>query len=320
MIRICKICGTEIEGTARKNYCPQCVKIRIAERNKERKEEKADPVELALENSRSLAEMQAEREAHKGLVLRRCKKCGTDYWVKAGDSYLCPSCAEEARKNGVFVNRTCASCGITFLGYPRSKYCPDCRKEAQKAANKRYKEQKKAGKTRQIGSTDICQNCGKPYTVTSGLQRYCPDCSEYVVADNIRQHKKEYMEGNREYFNALHKKNRTGRRVCVICGKTFDSPTCTTVCSADCAAEQMRRNRVQAQVNAGRAKPIRLLGPRGPVNPQSGIPGIHYHPGTGKWELVEKGQYCGLYDTVTAANEEREKILKLIDEIEEEGK
>lgn len=99
-----------------------------------------------------------------------------------------------------------------------------------------------------------------------------------------------------------------------ICGKTFDSPTPTTTCSADCAAELKRRTHVRAQVNIGRAKPIRLLGPRGPVHPQSGIPGIHYHPKSGKWELVLDKKYCGLYDTVAEASKARDKILKSMEE------
>lgn len=253
-----------------------------------------------------------EREGggHKGLVLRRCKSCGTDYWTKPGDSYLCPVCAEQSKKEGVRLNRTCETCGITFLGYPRSKYCPECRKAAQSEASKRCKERKRAGKVREIGSADICQNCGQPYIVTSGLQRYCPDCAKTVVRDNIRAHKREYMADNREYFNALHREARKQRRVCVICGKTFDSPTCTTVCSSECAAEQTRRNHVRAQVKAGRAKPDRLLGPRGPVHPQSGVPGVHYHPHTGKWELVVDGKYYGLYDTIDAATATKEKIVR----------
>lgn len=320
--KICSRCGQSYMGTQRSKYCPDCKKKSredSAKKSMKKLREKRrttpidkenDPVILALENAAAITAQQAERETHKGLVLRRCKKCGTDYWTKPGDSYLCPACAEKSRREGVLGNRTCADCGVTFLGYPRSKRCPACQREARKEAYRRSKERKKAGTTRPIGSTDICQNCGQPYTVTSGLQRYCPDCAKTVVAENVRQHKRDYMAENRDHFDALKKEYRSGRRVCVICGKTFDSPTCTTVCSADCAAEQLRRTRVRAQVNAGRAKPVRLLGPRGAVNPQSGIPGIHYHPKTGKWELVINDQYCGLYDTVAAANEEREKILK----------
>lgn len=311
--KTCALCGRPYSGSKSSKYCPDC-----RGKKKPRAAAAADPVQTALENAEEIARQQAEREAHKGLVLRRCKKCGTDYWTKPGDSYLCPACHETALKSGVLGNRTCASCGITFLGYPRSKRCPACQKEAKMEATRRYKERQKAGTNRPIGSTDICQNCGKPYTVTSGLQRYCPDCAKTVVQENIRQHKREYMADNREHFDALKKDYRSGRRVCVICGKTFDSPTCTTVCSADCAAEQLRRTHVRALVNAGRAKPVRLLGPRGPVNPQSGIPGVHYHPGTGKWELVVNGQYCGLYSTAAEAGEEREKVLKLIAEIKEE--
>lgn len=312
ILKVCKMCGTSFYGYRASQFCKDCAKIRKAQRQDERnqKTRDIDTVEEALKNASEIQRQELERQSKKGLVPRKCKKCGEVYWTRSNDSYLCPKCAEESRKTGVYQNRICATCGITFLGYPRSKYCPECQKTAKVEAAKRCKERKKAGKVREIGSTDICQHCGKPYIVTSGLQRYCPDCSKYVVADNIREHKREYMDQNRERFNEHHREMRKERRVCVICGKTFDSPTCTSVCSADCAAEQLRRNNVRGQVNAGRAKPIRLLGPRGPVNPQSGIPGIHLHPKTGKWELVLDGKYCGLYDTVADASAAREEILK----------
>lgn len=312
ILKTCVMCGKSFYGWTSAKYCDECKKLRNTERVKGKNEKRReyDKVEEALKNASELKRQELERQSKRGLVPRKCKKCGEVYWTKSNDSYLCPKCAEENRKNGVYQNRICATCGVTFLGYPRSKYCPECAKAAKSEASRRCKERKKAGKVRAIGSTDICKNCGKPYIVTAGLQCYCPDCSEYAVAENIRKHKREYMEQNRERFNEHHREMRKGRRVCVICGKTFDSPTGTSVCSADCAAEQLRRNNVRSQVNAGRAKPIRLLGKRGAVNPQSGIPGIHLHPSTGKWELVLNGKYCGLYDTVTAASAARDEILK----------
>lgn len=321
--KTCAICGKSFCGYSRSKYCPACAEERSAQVQQKSRHEhprkggpipQADPVVQALYNAAAITQQEMDRQEKRGLSPRKCKSCGIIYWTKAGDSYLCQKCAEDKRKNGVYKNRICATCGKTFLGYPRSKYCPECQKAAKLETARRSRERKKAGTTRAIGSTDICQNCGQPYIVTSGLQRYCPDCSKYVVQDNIRQHKREYMAENREYFNAYHQAMRSQRRVCVICGKTFDSPTNTTVCSADCAEEQMRRTHTRAQVNAGRAKPVRLLGPRGPVNPQSGIPGVHYHPGTGKWELVLDKKYCGLYDTVAAAAAARDEILKNMEE------
>lgn len=305
--KVCVICGKTFWGYPHSKYCSACAEERTLQF---RSVPQPDPVIQALHNAATITQQEIDRQAKRGLSPRKCKACGTIYWTKAGDSYLCPKCAESKKKTGVYQSRICVTCGKTFLGYPRSKYCPDCRKDAQREATKRSRARKKAGTVRPIGSVDICQNCGKPYIVTSGLQRYCPDCSKYVVADNIREHKREYMEQNRERFDKHHREMRKGRRVCVICGKTFDSPTNTTVCSADCAEEQTRRTRVRAQVNAGRAKPVRLLGPRGAVNPQSGIPGVHYHPCTGKWELVVEKKYCGLYNTVADAVAARDEILK----------
>lgn len=316
VLKVCELCGHPFYGGPWSKYCEDCAKVRRAAHTKEYRDKKAskDNVVEALQNASEITRMELDRQSKKGLVPRKCKKCGEVYWTKSNDSYLCPRCAEENRKNGVYQNRICATCGISFLGYPRSKYCPECAKAAQREAEKRSRARKKAGKTRSLGSIDICQNCGKPYTVTSGLQKYCPDCSKYVVGENIKELKRAYMEQNREYFNELHRKARQGRRVCVICGKTFDSSTNTSTCSADCEAELTHRRNTRAAVKKGRTKPIRLLGRRGPVNPQSGVPGIHYHAKTGKWELVLNHKYCGLYDTVAEAAEEREKILKQEDD------
>ena len=61
------------------------------------------------------------------------------------------------------------------MGYPASKYCPDCRVEAERERNRKYKRN---GSARKIGSTDLCEKCGKEYIVTSGLQKYCPECAK----------------------------------------------------------------------------------------------------------------------------------------------
>lgn len=138
-------------------------------------------------------------------------------------------------------------CGAEFEGYPRSKYCPVCQKIEKAEASRKSKQRKKSGTTRAIGSIDICQNCGQPYTVTGGLQKYCPDCAEKVTKENIQSHKRTYNADRAEQLNAHKDEMRSNRRVCVVCGKTFDSRTRTITCSPECAkirADQMRkRNR-----------------------------------------------------------------------------
>lgn len=223
MKRICLRCGAEFEGYPRTRYCPDC---------------KAK--EKLLKN--------ASKPVKSGKALRKCKCCDKNFWADAGsDVYMCPECAQKARSGSVLRTRVCQMCGVEFEGYPRSKYCPDCQKIAKAEASRKSKQRKKSGTTRAIGSIDICQNCGQPYTVTGGLQKYCPDCAEKVTRENIQAHKRTYNADRAEQLNAHKDEMRSNRRVCVVCGKTFDSKTRTITCSPECAkirAEQMRkRNR-----------------------------------------------------------------------------
>ena len=112
----------------------------------------------------------------------------------------------------------------------------------------------KNGTTRKLGSTDICQSCGAPYTVVSGLQRYCPECAKIVVQDNIRNHKREYMWENRAEKGEQKKERRSMRRICVICGKAFDSKTCTNVCSPECKKIRNREFQKRADIKRGKQK------------------------------------------------------------------
>ena len=79
--------------------------------------------------------------------------------------------------------RECIQCGAAFKGGPRAWYCPECRAERIKQADREAKKRKSEGKVRKIGSTDFCKRCGKPYTVNSGKQMYCPECSEEAVKE-----------------------------------------------------------------------------------------------------------------------------------------
>ena len=81
------------------------------------------------------------------------------------------------------------------------------------------------------------------------------------------------------------------QHVCKRCGKIYLTDKPDSSCCPACAAE----------VRRGRAKPERLLGKAEHKNPQSGVPGITWHKKTGRWQLVIKGKYCGLYDTVEDA-------------------
>lgn len=235
-----------------------------------------------------------------------CKKCGKIYLTDHPDSWYCPECADSSRRS-VYRTKTCATCGVEFVGYPRSKYCPACQAESRRAASRNHK---RSGPARPIGSTDLCQACGKPYTVNSGRQRYCPECARSVVREHVLAAKREYAAAHRDEDNARKQEMRKDRRVCAVCGNPFSAPTSTVTCSPECAAEYKRQRQAQTDVKRGKAAPERLLGPAAHPNPQSGIPGITWNKQSGKWQLTLKGRYIGLYKTIEdalAVKAEKEK-------------
>ena len=59
-----------------------------------------------------------------------------------------------------------------------------------------------------ISVGDICEACGKPYIVQSGLQKYCPECAKTVVPETVREHKREYMAEHSEELNAARGEKR----------------------------------------------------------------------------------------------------------------
>ncbi len=234
-----------------------------------------------------------------------CKKCGKIYMEKKEDSWYCPDCAAESCRN-VIRRKVCAMCGKEFDGYPRSKYCPECRIIARREADRRHR---KNGTARPIGSTDLCENCGKPYTVNSARQRYCPDCRKTMWAENTRKYSREYNRQHAEELNAYKAEMRKDRRVCAVCGKPFSSPVTTVTCSPECAAEQKRRIRAAVDVRRGRAAPARIISKMEHTN-SSGVPGITWHKKTQKWQLKIHGKYIGLFATVEEAQAAKEKIEK----------
>lgn len=184
-----------------------------------------------------------------------CKKCGKIYLTDKPDSWYCPECAEESRRN-VMRDKTCAMCGKSFVGYPRSKYCPDCRIIAKREAQKRHRT---SGTSRKIGSIDHCANCGKEYVVFGSLQRYCPECAKTVVSDTVKQQKRQWAEEHRADITSRKAELRKDRRVCAVCGKPFTSPLPTVTCSPECAREHKRQKQAIQDVKRGRANPQRIL-------------------------------------------------------------
>lgn len=198
--------------------------------------------ELAKLKERQKKQKVVPKNELKEPVYRKCSKCGKLYWTKNKHSYMCEDCAKAVKSSSVLRTRVCARCGAEFEGYPRSKYCPQCKPEVER---EQAKERRKR-KPRKIGSEDICEVCGKPYIVKSGLQKYCPECAKTVVPENIREHKREYMAEHSETYNAIRDEKRHGRLICKVCGKPFEggvsgAQTCSPECAAILRKQAMQR-------------------------------------------------------------------------------
>lgn len=142
--------------------------------------------------------------------------------------------------NHMIQDRICRTCGRSFKGGPRAFYCPDCRLERKREVDRKFKQQ---GAKRPLGSKDICERCGKPYTVTSGLQRYCPNCQRPHALEHDRQTGIKYYHDNSDHINpSRNAKRHIGLKRCVICGKEFDAHrTRRNTCSDACADIQRKQ-------------------------------------------------------------------------------
>lgn len=162
---------------------------------------------------------------------RRCLQCGQEYEGRP-ESTLCPACAAKS-KASVIRDRICRECGRVFPGGPRAWYCPECRIERKRAADRKAKRN---GASRKIGSIDLCEICGKEYTVNSGGQRYCPDCAPVHLKEIDRAQSRAWNHAHIDID--LRRENReqaTAERLCAVCGKPFrpsagDPVTCSPAC------------------------------------------------------------------------------------------
>lgn len=234
--------------------------------------------------------------------LKSCKRCGAAFETEKRGAYLCPACALASRRSSVLRERICADCGVSFTGYPKSKRCPDCQRAADRARSAAIKRN---GAARPLGSIDQCKCCGADYVVESGLQKYCKSCAKNAVSENVRGHKRQYMQDHSAEFAPAKAENRSFNKICVICGKVFDSGLPTVTCSDECAKELRRRRQNESDLKRGKRKadPLWSLAENGV--PKSGIPGITWH--SGKWQLKIRGKYHGLFRTVEEAKIAKEK-------------
>lgn len=241
--------------------------------------------------------------------LRLCAQCGRPFdGVK--EQRMCPACRAAARAATVLRSRTCKSCGATFPGGPRASYCPSCRAERQKAQSRECHRRQRAGTVRPIGSTAHCTRCGKPYTVTGGLQRYCPECAPVAVRETVNAHKREYAL-ERMDINHARKAELTAQRrtLCAYCGKPYQQQSHELYCSPECQRELRRIGQAMSKYKAGKlSRPPKHERTISDL-PQSDLPGVHYHRSRGKWEVVIKGKYHGVYQTQSAAEAVWHKLM-----------
>lgn len=110
----------------------------------------------------------------------------------------------------VYTERACQDCGKVILLHIRSKRCPECQLAATRSTDREHKRRMRQGLSRQIGSVDLCQRCGQPYTVNGGLQRYCPACAAQAIADNDRAVSRDLAR--RRLSDAAYREARNARR------------------------------------------------------------------------------------------------------------
>lgn len=234
--------------------------------------------------------------------LRNCKRCGKPYETDRPGTIFCPACSAAYYKSAPIRDRVCRQCGATFPGGPRAWYCPSCREERRREADRRHKRN---GTSRPIGSTDTCKRCGKEYIVEGGRQLYCKDCGEIAVKDTVRAHKRDYNAANRDAINAHKREIRQDRKVCVICGSVFDADTPTVTCSSYCAEKLRKLRQDEADIRRGRRKsPAGVKYVSGLE--KSGIVGVTATR-KGKWRASFKGHYIGIFDTIPEASAAIEK-------------
>lgn len=228
--------------------------------------------------------------------IRICNQCGVEFQGQ-GEQRLCPACRRNARKATVIRPRICVSCGCTFDGGPRASYCPECRIERNKITKGEYQRRKAAGRTRPLGSVDICAVCGKEYVVNSGLQRYCPECAQEAVRQATLPQKRQRAIEHREETTARKAELKTNSAVCAYCGKQYTPHGPSVTCGPKCAREYKRIAQGIADYKRGKRKepPPRQRYDSG--LPQSELAGVTYHQKTGKWQVAHKGKYIGIFAT-----------------------
>lgn len=169
-----------------------------------------------------------------------CRTCGKPIPNESQYATVCPECSTKNRSAARNKMRTCIDCGKEFMGYPKSKRCPECQSDADKRHNAEYRRRRKNGVARVIGQFYSCDICGKEYMLTSGQQKYCPDCKEAATKAQDAALTRKW--NNAHYDDAKNRKYVA--RVCVICGKPIPRGCKKVTCSPTCSKErEIQRHR-----------------------------------------------------------------------------
>lgn len=196
-------------------------------------------------------------DGHPLMAARKCKVCGEVFSPPTEHRYLCDKCLYEKEHRSLTRNVICKQCGRSFRGGMRASYCPDCRAERRRDADRRCKERKRAGKVRHIGSTDICIDCGAEYIVEGGLQKRCKACAAIHDLAFLRDSSREHARAHREEYDAAIARLKADSHVCPVCGTPFTPRASKTkYCSDACKMEARRaRQKIADAKRRPRKKP-----------------------------------------------------------------
>ena len=225
-----------------------------------------------------------------------CRQCREPFQAEKTEAILCPACSAAYFRAASINDRTCRQCGAVFRGGPRAWYCPGCRLQRRREADKRHKRN---GTSRPIGSTDKCIRCGLDYVVNSLRQVYCKLCSDIAVPEKVRQQTLQYKNAHKDALLRNKSESHRNRNICIICGAVYDTSTPTVTCSPACAAKLKKLRQDEADIRRGRRKmPAGIYFDSG--KPKSGVVGVTASS-SGKWRAAYKGKYIGTFATVPEA-------------------
>ncbi len=175
------------------------------------------------------------------------------------------------------LERECEICGILFpITHHGQKYCPDCRKGANR--KKEVMAQKIIASVRRYGNGSekpkaydcVCENCGKHFESWLNVKHYCSKtcakeyarnhtCCAFCGVNLIQSEKEGIWDNGVWYCNEEHRIEQARRlgtlHICPHCHKEFVGYN-KTYCSKECFQADIPRR--AAERKAEREKPERV--------------------------------------------------------------